>query len=181
MNAMQQAVQPGRRLNAHPRVALLLASVVACAALLGLAACGVTTSASGASGGAHSSNPGKPVNVGMAVRPCSGPYASASSAAPALVLTLKSQNQAGSARVGQVVQVQLPITHHWDLISVPNGLQLVGEAAQQDARQSVCFWNFKVAMAGKYVIGFTGVTPCDPSVTLCQQTTDTERFTLTAQ
>lgn len=180
MNAMRQPLQSGRRLRAHGSVMVLLACA-ACAALLGLAACGVTTTASGAPGGSHSSSPGKPITAGMAVRPCSGPYASASSAAPALVLTLKSPDQAGSARVGQVVQVQLPITHHWDLISVPTGLQVVGDAAQQDARQSVCFWNFKVATAGKYVIGFTGVTPCDPSVTLCQQTTDTERFTLEGQ
>lgn len=178
MNATRQSLQSGRRLGAHRGVAFLL-SGIACAVLFGLAACGVS-SAGAAPGGTRSTNPGPPISAGMAVRPCSGPFASAAAAAPAVVLTLQTPGQAGSTQVGQVAQVQLPITYQWTLISVPNGLQLVGAAAQQDAQHGVCFWNFKVATGGKYVIAFNGVTPCDPSVAVCQQSTETERFTLTA-
>lgn len=176
MNAIWRPDHAGHRLHTHSAVTVLLACT-ACIALLALAACGVTSSA--APGGAQSTSRGQPFNAGAAVRPCSGPYASATEAAPALVLTLQTPGQSGSARIGQVMQVQLPITRHWTLISVPNGLQLVGEAAQQDAQRGVCFWNFKMATAGTYVIGFTGVTPCDPSAAICQQTTQTQRFTLT--
>lgn len=183
MNASPRPLLPNPHPLAHPPAhaqitrAILLAGCV-CAALLALAACGVTPSVS--AGSAQHTNPGAPYNPRATVRPCSGPYASATAVTPALVLTLQTAEQAGSAHVGQVAQVQLPISHQWSLIAVPNGLQLVGQAAQQDAQRNVCFWDFQVRAAGTYVIGFIGVTQCDVKPGACQQSTETQRFTLKA-
>lgn len=173
--------RPSTRLHAQATMTILLACA-AFAALLVLAACGVSSAAapSGAQPQHTSSGPGTPYNPFASVRPCSGPYANAGDSATALVLTLQTANQSGSVRVGQVAQVQLPISHQWSLITVPKGLQLVGAAAQQDTQRNVCFWDFQVTTAGTYVIGFIGITQCDPKAAICQQSTVTQRFTLKA-
>lgn len=175
MNAIRRSDPPDRYSHARSAVMLLLACA-ACVALLALAACGVTAGASPS--GTKGPSTAQPLIGHVAVRPCTGTYAVAGAKAPSLVLTLQTPNQAGAARVGDVVQVRLPITHHWSLTSVPSGLQLVGPPAQQDAQLDVCFWNFKVGKAGTFVLTFTGATPCDPKVTSCQPSSVTARFSL---
>jgi hypothetical protein len=174
MKAFWRLNRSGRPHPARPMAGFLLASL-ACVALLALAACGVTSSTqSGAQSGSHP----QVLTGHTAVRPCTGPFAAASAQAPKLILTLQTPNLAGTAQVGDVVQVRLPVTNHWTLASVPNGLRLTGLPAQQDAQLNVCFWTFKVSATGTYQLSFTGVTPCDPSTSGCQQTSTTERFTL---
>ena len=176
MNATRRTDPSARHPRARSAMTLLLACA-ACGALLALAACGVTAGASPSS--TKGASPAQPLTGHVAVRPCTGAYAVAGAKAPSLVLTLQTPNQAGTVRIGDVVQVRLPITHHWTLASVPSGLELLGPPAQQDAQLDVCFWNFKLDKAATYVLAFTGATPCDPKVSGCQPASATARFTIT--
>lgn len=178
MNATRRPNRPGCHLHARSTATLLLACA-ACAALLLLTACGVTAGASASS--TKGTSPAQPLTGHTAVRPCTGTYAVAGAKAPSLVLTLQTPNQTGAARVGDVAQVRLPITHHWTLASVPSGLEMLGPPAQQDAQLDVCFWNFKLDKAGTYVLAFSGATPCDPKMSSCQPATATARFTITVR
>ncbi len=153
------------------RAAAVLASL---ALVFGMTGCGVTMGA----GGASTSTPGATVTPtgGALERACDGPDGSVSDAGTVnLVLSTLSplatgtpgadgfEPYAGSAHVGDIVQVQLPTTNRWGLSTASGGLTLLNPSAMLDASHGVCFWNFKAMATGDTTLNFVGGALCSPS------------------
>lgn len=147
------------------RAALALASC-ALVALLTLAGCGITTTASGgAAGSAPNASATATASAAASSRAsaCPGPAGSVNDAGvPALVLTPQTANHTGSARVGALVQVRLPDVSHWDYRGT-GGLTPLAPAGVHDASVGVCVWNFRPASAGTVRLSFARSAICHPS------------------
>jgi hypothetical protein len=116
--------------------------------------------------------------AGTSVRPCSGPYADVNSAGtPGLVLTQATPGQSGTAQVGELVQVQLPISMRWTY-TASAGSPTPALNAAQDPQRSVCFWNFQMTTAGSITLNFTGTPLCDQPNMPCPQYARVVTFTV---
>ena len=164
----------------HPDTTLLLrrawrsltiCPVGALALLLMLAGCGLS---SGATGGANPANPGG--GGGAGVRPCSGGYGSVSDVGHVALVLSPSSPQAtvtpggggpapkeGSAHLGDIIQVQLPVTQRWSNPRISGGVSLLAPAGVHDNARNVCFWNFKATSKGDATIAFVGGALCAPN------------------
>ena len=146
-------------MRSHPFSVRLLAprwgsalAPLALAALV-LAGCGVSTGASPAVGSTHT--PSSSVNA----MPCNGPTGSVNAAGmPALVLTPTATN--GQAHVGDLIQVRVPVTNHWDFNAGLSGLAPLQPAAVRDLTANVCFWNFRGQSAQDVKLSFSEGALC---------------------
>lgn len=174
----------------HARLSQLAGGAALVLLALLLAGCGASTTLSGAGTGASPSTtaaaratttrrPG-PVG-GMSVRPCPGPYGSASSAGTGVVvLTPSSPDLTANAQIGQTVQVQLSAKMHWEYdatASAPTGLAMMQPAGIEDGQLDLCLWSFQAQSAGTATLKFTGTVPCDPMLA-CSDSTQTLVFTV---
>ena len=158
----------------HARRSLTTRPLGALALLLMLAGCGLS---SGATGGANPANPANPGGGGGAgARACSGGYGSVSDLGHVALVLSPSSPQAtvtpggggpapreGSAHVGDIIQVQLPVTQHWGNPRISGGVSLLAPAGVQDNARNVCFWNFKATAKGDATIDFVGGALCAPN------------------
>ena len=134
---------------------------IAVVTLLALAGCGSATSAVG---GAHTATgtPGKPGVGKLTVRGCPGPWGTANDAgSPAVVLT--NQQKSGNARVGDLIQVQVPATQHWTQIDASPNLALQQPAGVQVSATNVCVWTYRAISAGDASVQLTGGALCEPT------------------
>jgi hypothetical protein len=126
-----------------------------------LAGCGLSSPATGG---------------GTSVRPCSGPDGTVSAIGHVALVLSPSSPQAtvtpggvgfapkeGSAHVGDLIQVQLPVTQRWGDPKISGGVSLLAPAGVQDTARNVCFWNFKATSKGDATIEFVGGALCAPN------------------
>jgi hypothetical protein len=69
----------------------------------------------------------------------------------------------GSAHVGDLIQVQLPVTQRWGNPRINGGLSLLAPSGVQDSTHNVCFWNFTATAKGDATIEFVGGALCEPN------------------
>ncbi len=155
------------------------ALVCALAATLALGACGSVAPQSRPGGATTDGTSGGQVIPGgvMAVRPCPGVVGPAAQVG-AVTLILTRDHAAGSLRVGELAQAQLPATLDWTLTSQPDLLSSVGVAGGQDATLNVCYWTFRAQSAGSVTLRFSGAQPCDTPGG-CSNVTTEQDFTIT--
>lgn len=148
-----------------------------------LAGCGAA-GATGSGGAAAATPTATHHPAGTAVRPCPGPYGSASSVqpAPAVLLTGSTPNRSATAHAGDVVQVRLPSTSRWSYQSAHSSttpeLTLLQPAGIQDITLNDCVWNFMAQSAGTATLDFEGMPNCDVHVP-CPQNIVELSFTVT--
>lgn len=137
--------------------------VLALALALMVAGCGVTT----ANGGEASTGTPPPVATptrtsteGSSAAAC--PESSQSAGNPTLILTPTTPDRAGSAHIGDIVQVRLPTTSKWSYVPTqssdaisptqPSGVLIHSLTA--------CVWSFKAVAAGTQTLPFAGQAIC---------------------
>jgi hypothetical protein len=140
---------------------------------LALAGCGYITTTSTSDGGGSTG----PI-TGTTVRPCVGPPAGVGvEGQPALTLTDATPNRAGTAHVGDLIQVRLSANFHWGLDDTPAGLAPTQYIGSLDQARQLCFWNFRAQSAGTTTIKFTGTPICE-SGSACPAIARLETFTV---
>lgn len=155
--------------------AILLAVLVLVLAVIvsGCGASAVSSSGSGTAAATATSrltlHPGGPgASGGTAIRPCPGPYGSASDVrpAPAVVLPISAAGHTATAHSGDIIQVQLPSSLHWQYMSgqstTAGAVSLLQPAGIEDNALELCAWNFTAQSAGTVSLVFEGVQSCDP-------------------
>src|SRR5262245_39865533 len=139
---MMSRRDPARRSALRPRVLILALLAVA------LVSCGASgASADRGSGSGWPTEQGR----GMALHPCPGSFGSATGVGQlALVLTPSSPQatpapdqvgpppREGSAHIGDLLQVRLPITEQWQLSQGGQGVALTLPAGIEDTHLRVC-------------------------------------------
>lgn len=147
--------------KAHRR-APLVGVVLTLMALVALGGCGAATGASTGSHNSATATPGKPGVGKLTVRGCPGPFGTANDAGtPALILT--NQSKTGDAKVGDLVQVQVPATYHWTDVRASANLAIQSPAGVQDSAKNVCVWTYRAVNAGAATVDLTGGALCEPT------------------
>jgi hypothetical protein len=162
-------------------VPLLLLATIAAALLTG---CGQSSATAGTPGAgaptATSSAP--PIPGGTSIRPCPGPTGSASSTGtPALVFSGGASDTSGSAYVGDLIQVRLPVTQHWQLQQASASAVIVGQGGVQDGALNACVWSFRATAAGQITLAFVGTALCDQPGLPCPQYARLATYTVTVK
>ena len=158
-------------------VALSPVLLLALTLTLAFAGCGAGAAGPAGTGGAATStatagaahHPG-----GTAVRPCPGPYGSASDVhpAPAVLLTTSTPNRSAAAHNGDVIQVRLPSTMRWQYMSdrsvTGRTVAVLQPAGIEDNALNLCVWNFTAQGTGSASLVFDGSPECDVKVPCAQ-------------
>ncbi len=116
---------------------------------------------------------------GISSQPCTGGTGSASDAGtPKLVLTPSTPNLTGSAHVGDLVQVQLPTTSHWDFEASVTSVTPLQPSGFQDQALKVCVWNFHMQATGNTTLTFLQTALCGGGGTPCANYAKNVKFTV---
>lgn len=160
---------------------LLLAAVAAVAFLAGCGQSSVTAGAPGA--GAPTATSSTPlIPGGTSIRPCPGPTGSASTAGtPTLVFKGGASDASGAAHVGDLIQVRLPVTQHWQLQKASASAVIVGQGGVQDGALNACVWSFRATAAGQITLSFVGTALCDQPGVPCPQYARLATYTVTVK
>ena len=169
-----------------PASAPLLLLLAAVAAVALLAGCGQSSAAVGAPGAgaptATSTSSTPPIPGGTSIRPCPGPTGSASAAGtPALVFSGGATDASGVAHVGDLIQVRLPVTQHWQLQKASASAIIVGQGGVQDGALNACVWSFRATAAGQITLAFVGTALCDQPGVPCPQYARLATYTVTVK
>jgi len=164
--ASHRSPHPPARLPLPP---LLLLAAIAVALLVGCGQSSATIGAPGAGAPTATTTP-PPIPGGTSIRPCPGPTGSASSAGtPALVFSGGASDASGVAHVGDLIQVRLPVTQHWQLQKASASAVIVGQGGLQDGALNACVWSFRATAAGRITLAFVGTALCDQPGVPCPQ------------
>jgi hypothetical protein len=176
--------------------------------VLGITGCGVVNAQNSTSTSTFTSTSHSGV-ISSFSAPCAGAQSSGSSAggtsattqsspppgtrSGAAALVLAPGHTSGSLRVGQLVQVQLPATEHWDLMSAPASsptsaslvpldpsppvLQLLTPGGWYNAPAKLCIWSFRAQAAKEQTLVFVATALCAPGQT-CVRSSHPEAFTV---
>jgi hypothetical protein len=180
-------LRAARHHSPHPPTRLslpLLLLLAAISAVALLAGCGQSSTTAGAPGaGAPTATSGTPpIPGGTSIRPCPGPTGSASSAGtPALVFSDGAADASGVARVGDLIQVRLPVTQHWQLQKASASAVIVGQGGVQDGALSACVWSFRATATGQITLAFVGTALCDQPGVPCPQYARLATYTVTVK
>lgn len=92
------------------------------------------------------------------------PDSSASPGNPALILTPTTPDRAGSAHVGDIVQVRLPTSSKWSYSPAQSSGALSPTQPSGVLIHSLdsCVWSFKAVADGTQTLAFTGQPICKP-------------------
>ncbi|HEU4783151.1 MAG TPA: hypothetical protein VFS83_07425 [Ktedonobacterales bacterium] len=92
------------------------------------------------------------------------PDSSASPGNPTLILTPTTPNRAGSAHVGDIVQVRLPTSSKWSYSPAQSSGALSPTQPNGVLIHSLdsCVWTFNAAADGAQTLSFTGQPICKP-------------------
>ena len=183
---------PGDSARRMRRVALTLLGAVCLLGALALGGCGASTTGVGGgpgnSGGANPGGPRLPVGsptaseggpiTGTTVRPCVGRDV-APAKTPTIVLTVKNSHQTTQARVGDVIEIELPAKMRWNSPTVPaNGtLTPLQPQGGMDEQTQTCRWVYEASAAGTAKLGYTGICRCE-SNSPCPAIAEDEEFTI---
>jgi hypothetical protein len=92
------------------------------------------------------------------------PASSDGPGSPTLILTPTTPDRAGSAHVGDIVQVRLPTTSKWTYAPAQSAgaLSLTQPSGVLIHSLNACVWTFKAVAAGTQTLPFTGQAICKP-------------------
>lgn len=169
-NADDEGRRRGGALRLVGAVALIVMALI-------VAGCGATTASAGESSQGATPSPAKPTVTARVAPPTAAPTRTAPSASatpcpasdqsagnPALILTPTTPDRSGSAHVGDLVQVRLPITSKWTYqSSAPAGtLAAARPSGVLIHAVNACVWSFQAAAVGTASLSFIGQPLCDP-------------------
>ena len=102
---------------------------------------------------------------GATPSPCSGAPLATDPLTPSLILTTQQSGQTAQARVGEVIEVRLPVTQRWEFDAQGMGAPLISQNPQGSpvASLRMCVWGFQAAQTGSATLRFTGTMLCDPN------------------
>jgi hypothetical protein len=122
-----------------------------------------------------------PIPGGTSIRPCPGPTGSASAiGTPALVFS-GGADASGAAHVGDLIQVRLPVTQHWQLQKASASATIVGQGGVQDGTLNACVWSFRATAPGQITLSFVGTALCDQPGVPCPQYARLASYTVTVK
>jgi len=161
------------------RIGVVLVLVLALALIV--AGCGVTTANGGelASGtpsatvSATATPSPAPPSAPTATRTAAGgpgasavacPESNQGPGQPTLILTPATPDRAGSAHVGDIVQVRLPTTSKWTYVPAQStgALSPTQPSGVLIRSLNACVWSFKAGAAGTQTLPFSGQAICKP-------------------
>ena len=81
---------------------------------------------------------------------------------PTIILTTKQEQQTTQAQVGDLIEVRLPASSHWDTLTASVGPALAAYQPQGafDSSLNACVWDFGVVQRGDVPLQFTGGALC---------------------
>lgn len=161
-------------------ISLVMLLATAASLLAGCGQPGATAGAPGVGVPTTTTTTEPPIPGGTSIRPCPGPTASASEAGtPALVFSGGASDGSGVAKVGDLIQVRLPVTQHWQLQKASASAAIVGEGGVQDGALNACVWSFRASASGQITLTFVGTALCDQPSVPCPQYARLASYTVT--
>jgi len=137
---------------------------------------------SGSSPGANSPPPSPQPTTPSSASSCPNPTAMPGFARPAkVVLTLAEANRPHTIADGQILEIRLPDTMSWSLVSfTPGPLQLEQPAGFTDLATHTCVWRFQAVARGTTTLSYNGRPICKPGQ-MCPMFIMAARFPITVQ